>query len=89
MKLVTELPHVACICRDASRWVIPTASLQSFLDTWMAGKTFWVGETAWGERVWIKLADITGVVEKTEAGLRLDEEEAEERSQRKLTKGEE
>lgn len=86
-QLTREHPHLKAICKDGSCWVLPLESRDDFLSHWMAGKTFWSGLSAYGDTVWVKLADITGVAEKTEVSLAADAEEEAELKRRAMVDG--
>lgn len=87
MKLRSELPHVAAICRDGSSWLLPIESLETFETAWTNGRAFWSGTNYRGARVTIKLADITGTVENTAEIIAHLEAEKEEEQRRKLLAG--
>jgi len=87
MKLVNERPHLVANCRDGSSWLLNISEQESFEAAWMAGKAFWIGLSARGARVAIKLADITGTALNTADVLEELEAEREEEQRRKLTSG--
>lgn len=85
--LVQDSAHIVCYCRDGSWWMLPPSAHDDFLAAWQAGKPFWSGLNGWGERLTIKLADITGVVEKTEASIAMLEAESREKRSRDALEG--
>ena len=81
---VEEQPHVVATCKDASWWLLAGDCYADFHAQWTNGALTWSGRNAYGERVTILLADITGVVEKTAESLATIKAEKEEARMKEL-----
>lgn len=80
--LEDDMPHGKANCRDGSWWLVPPESCAGFLAAWKSGAPFWTGVGRLGDTVHIKLADITGFVERSEIGILRAKEEADEMKRR-------
>ena len=82
-----EGPRFVAVTRTDGVWLLPVDARTEFLTKWMAGASFWVGLDRWGKPTVIKLGDIVGCVEHTDASIALGEEEEAELRHREMLNG--
>ena len=67
--LKLDQPHAKAHCRDGSVWMLPVTAHDDLYACWTLGRAFWTSVGVYGERITIKLADITGLSLWDEAAI--------------------